>query len=328
MAGLRYKILNALAQTKGFVSGQQLAESCGVSRTAVWKHIQALRSAGYQIESTTNRGYRLVETETWHPQRLPEMVSGEVGSVVMRLQTTTSTNQVAKAAARQGAPHGTVVVADEQQGGRGRRGRTWSSPQGGIWVSIILRPRLLLQEVPLITLLAAVATCEAIREITQLPCKIKWPNDIVINGRKLAGILTELAAEQEAVEFCVVGIGINANVELSQLPSDLENTATTLLAECSGRIDRQLLLTAVCDGIDTWLHRVETSDWTDLLLAWRQLNATLNRRVIIYPAADDRLAFTGVAVDIDQYGALLVQKDDGAITRVTAGDVSIRNTGG
>jgi BirA family biotin operon repressor/biotin-[acetyl-CoA-carboxylase] ligase len=323
---MKQEILRILSFNKGnFVSGEEISEKLKVSRTAIWKHINALREDGYIIESQTRLGYRLVKKPDL---LLPEEIrlnlnSRIIGSEVKYYSKIDSTNTEAKKLAQMGEKEGTVVIAEEQTGGRGRKGRAWNSPFGmGIWVSIILRPQISPVEAPGLTLVAAVAAAKAVRNVTGLPVKIKWPNDLMLNSKKVGGILTELSAEIEVVNFIVVGIGINVNNE--SFPEELREIATSLKIEQAGKekLDRVQLLCELLHRFEEGYSAFITGRQKEILKQWKGLSDTLGSIVrVIGPSS----IIEGRAVDLDETGALLVEKEDGSVERVISGDVSLRS---
>ncbi|MBI2917847.1 MAG: biotin--[acetyl-CoA-carboxylase] ligase [Chloroflexi bacterium] len=309
-----------LAASGGHLSGQEISRRLDMSRTAIWKHVQSLRRAGYLIESSPRLGYRLLA----RPDRLlpAEVHSGLRAQVLGRdlhhLETATSTQEVASRMARAGAPEGTVVVAEEQTAARGRLGRHYFTPRGGIWFSAVLRPPLIPQEVPLISLLAGIAVAEAVAEETGLPVQLKWPNDVLIRGRKAVGILTELAAEAEAVAFILCGIGINVNQRAADFPEPLRATATSLREELGREVPRASLFRCVLEKLDRYYQSFLQQGPAPVLEVWRRLPNILGERVRV---ATGKESLEGVALGLDRDGALLLQLADGSLNRVLAGDV-------
>ena len=235
--------------------------------------------------------------------------------------TIASTSNEAKRWAADGAPEGAIVICEEQTGGRGRLSRSWFSPaMQGIWFSLVLRPSFAPQEAPKCTLLAAVAICRAIREVTGVKCGIKWPNDILCSGRKLVGILTEMSAEMDAINYVVIGIGINVNVERQAFPVELRENATSLAEEAGSSISRLSLLLKVLQEMEAWYDISQEKGFAAVLAEWRNLSVTLGNRVFV--VAPDK-SFEGIAEDIDSDGALRVRIGS-RVERVLAGDVSIR----
>jgi len=310
-------ILEYLKRTDTYVSGEELSQRLKISRTAIWKHIQELRENGYEIVAVPNLGYRLVSI----PDRLfAEEISFELetksfGKKIYYYQTLNSTMDVAFEIALKGAEEGTLVVAEAQSKGRGRLNRQWVSPKyKGIYLSLILRPKLLPQETPLLTLLAGVAVCEAIKEQTGISANIKWPNDILINEKKIGGILTELNAEIDTVHFVIVGIGLNVNTDKSLLPSG----ATSLKEETAKEYNRADLLRKILKKMEINYHIFKKQGPYATLEKWRALSSTLGQRIKVICQKEH---IEGEALDIDIDGGLLVRKDSGFIEKIMAGDV-------
>jgi BirA family transcriptional regulator, biotin operon repressor / biotin---[acetyl-CoA-carboxylase] ligase len=304
-----------------FVSGEAISDKLGLSRAAVWKHVNALRAQGYRIDAVPARGYRLVEI----PDRLgplelrPLLDTHHLGRELHWFAEVGSTNDAAKALAEDGALHGAVVVAEAQTAGRGRLGRGWSSPPGkNLYLSAVLRPDLPPSRAPELTLLASVALCEAVRG-AGVAASIKWPNDLLAGGRKLAGILTEMAAEQDLVHWMVVGVGVNVNAAGEDFPEELRPTATSLLLERGTPVPRALFAAAFLTALEAWLDRHAAEGFAPVRAAWREMSSTLGREVRVRTASED---LTGVAEDIDAQGALLVRTAAG-LERVLAGDVEM-----
>jgi len=301
----RHAILEAIAD--GPVSGPELADDLDISRAAVWKHIETLRKSGFEIESDAS-GYELTEITAYDG---PTVEYGlEAPFSVEYHDSIESTNDRARERATDGESD-VAVLADEQVGGRGRLEREWSAPSGGIWVSIISRPEITPASAPLYTLAASVATANAARE-AGVDARIKWPNDVVVpvgeDGayRKLAGILTEMEGETDRIEWLIVGIGINANIDAAALPDG----ATTIREEV-GDVDRRLFVQRLLEAFDN--HR---RDLEGVVPAWRELALTLGQRVRIDRPEGE---LVGEAVDVTESGALALETDDGRET-VAAGD--------
>lgn len=312
------KILNIFRSTNGeFVSGEEVSEKLGISRAAVWKHIEQLRKDGYEITGEPHVGYRLVGT----PDKLiPEEVSHKLGTKVIgrkiySYESTDSTNDVAHRLAQSGSPEGTAVFSEGQSKGRGRMGRHWVSPKGkGIYFSFILRPDVSPAEAPKITLTSAVAVALAIRKVTHLGALIKWPNDILVNNRKAVGILTEMSAEVNTVRYIVLGIGINVNTSKSELPKE----ATSLKAESGEEVPRVELAQEVLRELDRQYRVFNDKGFDKIIYEWKGLSHTLGEEVRI---ACQHRKIEGTAVDLDSSGALVVRLDNGFTEHVTAGDV-------
>lgn len=321
---MRSQILNLLKQAgDNFLSGEYLAETLNVSRTAIWKHIKALRDSGYDIESVPRNGYRLLYS--------PDLLSAEevknslstkiLGSDIKYFTTTDSTNNQAKKLALSGAVDGTIVISEEQGGGRGRLSRSFFCPKyKGIWFSVILRPDFLPQEAPKCTLLAAVAVTKAIYDVTGVKVGIKWPNDILYNGKKLVGILTEMSAEMECINYIVIGIGIDVNISVEEMPEDIRDIATSLSQITGKEVSRLKLLNKLLYHLEQLYIMAQKQNFAPILDEWRKYSITLNQEIKVI--SGNNVTY-GKAVDIDDDGALLV-KINGQIKRVLAGDVSIR----
>jgi len=303
-----------------YVSGEALSGKLGLSRTAVWKVVNALRRHGYHIEAVPSRGYRLQET----PDRLtplevlPLQETHDLGRTLHAFDAVDSTNVVAFRLAMEGAEHGELVVAEQQTQGRGRRGRSWSSPGHlNLYCSFVLRPELPPQRAPELTLLAAVAVAESLRA-ADVPADIKWPNDLLVGGRKVAGILTELSADPDRVHFVIVGIGVNLNVRREDFPPELAETATSVL-EVTGRpVLRAAFAAGLARRLEDWLDLHAAQGFRPVRERWRALSATLGQEVLV---TSERREIRGVAIDVDEDGALRIRTGDGTEERVLAGDV-------
>lgn len=303
----------------GLVSGEAISDKLGLSRAAVWKHVQALRARGYRIDAVPARGYRLREI----PDRLtplelrPLLATRELGQVLHCFEEVASTSDVAKALAEDGAAHGEVVIAERQTAGRGRRGRTWVSPPGkNLYLSVVLRPELPARRAPEVTLVASVALCEVVRE-AGVAAEIRWPNDLLARGRKLAGILTELAADPDHVQWVVLGIGVNLNAGPEDFPRELRDHATSLAAERGQPAPRALFTASLLARLEEWLERHRAEGFPPVREAWRARSGTLGRPVRVSAEGRD---VEGVAEDIDETGALLLRVGK-VLTRVVAGDL-------
>ncbi len=312
---------------ENFISGESIAGELGISRTAVWKHIQALRDSGYEILSRERRGYKLKDApDLLLPSEIQIGLDTEiVGKEMNYYPSVDSTNRVAKKLAYHGAADGAIVVAEEQTGGKGRLDRNFFSPRGkGIWFSVILRPNFLPKDAPKCTLMAAVAVAEAMTRFKFKP-EIKWPNDIMHDGRKLVGILTEMTGEIAKISYMVIGIGINVNISRDEFPEDLRGIATSLCEMNGGEeLSRVYLLRAVLEEFDKFYREVTASGFDKVLARWKKYNFTLGKNVRVISASDGSF-FTGKAIDLNHDGALVVETANGLQT-VYAGDVSIRQT--
>jgi BirA family transcriptional regulator, biotin operon repressor / biotin---[acetyl-CoA-carboxylase] ligase len=316
------EILNCLRANGGYVSGEELCGQLNVSRTAIWKNINTLRDCGYEIESATNRGYKLVSCPD--AIRKEEIEFGLNTAILAKkiycYNSIDSTNEEAKRQAVGGAPNGSLFIAEQQSGGKGRLGRTWTSPAGtGLWFSVLLRPELIPSQVTIVTLLAGLAVCNGIRTYTDCPAMIKWPNDVVIGNRKVCGILTEMAAEIDRIEYLAVGIGVNVNIP--SFPEELRIKATSLLLETGETVFRIGLLQEILLAFETLLKEDQTSGNDASLNDYKNLCVSLNRKVGF---TRNNQPFSGTAVDISQDGELIVQCDDGSRIPVSSGEVTVQ----
>jgi BirA family biotin operon repressor/biotin-[acetyl-CoA-carboxylase] ligase len=308
----------------GFVSGELISRELKVSRTAVWKHINGLREAGYKIEAIPSRGYHLLSS----PDILSlDEVQGtlnttRIGRQLVCLAETASTNADAFRLAESGAEEGTVVIADAQSGGKGRRGRVWSSPAGvNLYCSVVLRPEILPHEAPQLTFLSAVAVARAIELTTALQPEIKWPNDLLIKGRKVAGLLNEMSAETDRVNFVILGIGVNLNMIQAQFPTDLRTPATSLFLEQGGLVNRVQFAAAMLSELDRLYTDFLRQGFGPVRDEWQQRCNANGREVIVSEAEVETVR--GMFHGIDGDGAMLVRFSDGTVERILSGDVRV-----
>jgi len=304
------------------VSGETLSQSLRMSRTAVWKHVCALRTAGYRIDSSPRKGYLLREIpDLLLPQELQEgLQTALIGQGDIRFfPRTDSTNRQAKALAAAGAPEGTVVIAEEQSAGRGRRGRAWfSPPRTGIYMSLILRPDIPPQEAPRFALLAAAAVAAAVRETTSLEVMIKWPNDILAGGRKMGGILTEASMEMDRVEYLVIGVGLNVNLNRREFPPELQSIATSIREETGRPAGRILLTKRLLESLESTYHEYRREGFAPILKRWQDFTEMLGREVAV--EVRGRM-LTGEVAAFDADGALVLRTPGGEALRLFFGDV-------
>jgi BirA family biotin operon repressor/biotin-[acetyl-CoA-carboxylase] ligase len=315
---MQEKILHFLKKKPDYVSGEEIGHHLGLSRQALWKHIQELKEKGYEIIAVPHLGYQLI---TCPDRLLPREVSYHLNTKVMGkriyyFEVVSTTMDIAWELGIKGLPEGTLILAEAQTRGRGRLGREWFSPKyKGIYLSLILKPQIPPNQASIFTLLAAVSICEAIKEITVLDAQIKWPNDILIHNKKLGGILTELNAEMDEIHFVIIGIGLNVNNDKKTLISG----ATSLKSEKKENINRIELLQAILHKIEANYLIFQKKGSPLILEKWRDYNITLGRRVKIF---SHRQHIEGEAIDIDSDGGLLLRKDSGLTQKITAGDVS------
>jgi len=324
----KQQLLIHLKECKGtWISGESLAHRMTISRTAIWKHIRTLREEGYVIESSQKKGYLLRQSsDLLLAHEIQEGLNTSVFGKrdIQYFRHTDSTNNRAKLFASEGAPEGTLVVAEEQTRGRGRRGRTWFSPPGeGIYASIILRPSISPNEAPKLTLMASVAAAETLLSMTSLAINIKWPNDIIINGRKIAGILTEISTEMERIDYVVIGVGINVNTPRKSLPPDIEDTATSVLMETGNLFPRISLLRAYLEWLEIYYTTFMTRGFEPVMKRWKHLAGIIGRQISV--DLIDRVR-TGEVIDVDKDGFLILREHDGTLERIISGDVTLINT--
>lgn len=308
----------------GYASGQWLAKKAGISRSAVWKQVRKLRRCGYPIESLHGSGYRLAgSTEYPVPWELEWLVRTRfVGkSAIVYRDSAGSTQDIAISLANKENAHGAVVIAEQQSGGRGRMKRKWVSPRGGIWVSVVLKPDIPTAASTMLPFVAAIAVCEAIRVVTGLKATLKWPNDVMVNGKKVAGILLDLSAEAETVNYAVIGIGINANIDTSKIRIDREGRpAITSLKEELGQDVNRLQLTAIMLEMLEHFYLVLEGQGALLVIAeWRKRSDMLGRNVTVVQQGKEH---RGVATDINDDGSLQVKTSRGEIS-VVSGDILV-----
>lgn len=319
---MQKKILDILLNADDFISGQEISEKLGVSRQAVWKSINALKEKGYEIQSVTNRGYRLVSSPNYlNESSLKSLLHNKIiGKNLIVLDSVNSTNDYLKKLGNEGCENGTVVAAREQTRGKGRLGRTWQSKKDdGIAFSVLLRPNVAPSEISAITPLAGLAVCKAIREYTKLDCVIKWPNDIIIGRKKLVGILTEMSAELDAVEYVITGIGIN--VDHTSFPEEIAFKATSLLLETGRHIDKNEFLACVLEHLENEFVKNNLELTPTALSEYTDLCATVGRSVT-FQRGTRRIS--GMAVGVSEHGELKVMMSDGTISLVNSGEVTVQ----
>jgi BirA family biotin operon repressor/biotin-[acetyl-CoA-carboxylase] ligase len=318
------KILNILRKNpETYVSGEELCKLADVSRAAIWKHIEKLREEGYEIDAVPHLGYKLssapdvlIPSEIkWH------LKTKVIGREVVAYKKIDSTNDTAYELAEKGVKEGMVIVAEEQVKGKGRHGRAWiSPPKGGVYLSVILRPTIAPSEIPKITLLAAVAVAQALRRMCGLDVSIKWPNDILMDGRKLCGILTEMKAEQDRVDFLVVGIGINVATPIRSLPKGASSIKEELAKSGRGAEDvsRVELTRKILEEFEKYYMILEKEGFAPIIDAWKSLSAMLGSRIKVIL---QNRTFEGNAHTIDPDGCLVVRLDSGVLEKVSSGDI-------
>ena len=323
---MKAEILATLRETDGYVSGQELCERFGVSRTAVWKAINRLKSEGYEIQAVQNRGYRIIST----PDILSEnelksiLKTSWLGSTIYYEPVMESTNTKAMQLAEEGAPHGSLIVTDRQKNGRGRRGRKWETPPGSaIAMSFLLRPELRPENASMLTLVTAMAVVRGIEDICDLKVGIKWPNDIIVGNKKVCGILTEMSAQIDYINHIVIGIGINVQVE--EFPEEIQDMATSLVKEAGKQINRAALIERICEYFEAYYERfIQTEDLSAIASEYNAHLINLNQSVKVL---DPKNPYEGKARGITPRGELVVDTWKSR-KLVSSGEVSVRGVYG
>ena len=323
MESNKTKILKILRNTDGYLSGQELCEQLGISRTAVWKYMKQLKEEGYEIKSVHNKAYCLMEVPVvlGESEIKSRMETQSVGQRVYFYEKIDSTNTQAKRLAEEDAPSGTLVVSDCQVKGKGRRGRVWTSPKGeAIYMTILLRPQIRPDRASMVTLVMGLSVVQAIRNVLGLETSIKWPNDVVLNRKKLVGILTEMSAQMDYIEYLVIGTGINAN--MTAFSEELKDKATSLRMEMGRPVNRAALIAESMKCFEKNYEIFEkTQDLSGLMEDYQAVLANLNQPVRVLEPGHE---YSGIARGINEKGELLVEREDGTVTAVYSGEVSVR----
>lgn len=323
---MREKVINMLLDNGlEFISGEEMSKSLGISRTAVWKHINALKEQGYDIESVNRKGYRLKESPNDVLSKeniLHELKTDFIGKDIIHFDTIDSTNNYAKTIANDKLD-GTIIISEEQLGGRGRLGKKWHSKKyDGIWMSMILKPDVSPMDAPFITLIAGASIVKALNNLG-IKASIKWPNDIIINGKKVCGILTELSAEIERINYIVLGIGIN--VKTLEFPEDISNIATSIHKEGydTSRVD--IIRNIIFEFEKVYIEYIKNNDKSETLDICRNYSAIIGNDV--YTIRNNKKEKVK-CIDINKDGNLVVEDENGNIKEIMSGEVSIRGEHG
>jgi BirA family biotin operon repressor/biotin-[acetyl-CoA-carboxylase] ligase len=317
-----FRVLEILERATGPLSGEAISTEMGMTRSAVWKHINELRMMGYDISSSQKDGYRLTRTSNkLLPYEIHKKLRTQVIGKKMRyIENTPSTIWIGKQLTSEGdveKMHGMVIIAEEQTGGVGRMGRAWVSPSGGIWITIVLKPNVPVDHIFMITMAGSIAVARAIRKEFDIGALIKWPNDVFIGNKKVAGLLLELSAEADVVHHCLLSIGIDVNVPISNFSPELQDRITSISAEMGHEVDRASFLARILKEFESRYLLVESGEYDAIIQEWKSISCTLENRVQIRTLKN---SFEGDAVDIDEYGALIIRKENGKLERVIAGD--------
>lgn len=319
------KLLAGLKQEEGrWVSGELLSNRLGVSRAAVSKHVRKLKADGYIIESSPRKGYVLQKmSDRLLPAEIQEGLDTKIFGTreILYLRETDSTNTRAKALAAAGAPEGTMVVAETQTQGRGRKKRTWFSPLGqGIYASLILRPAIPPSEAPRITLMTAVAIAEAFLALGHSEIRIKWPNDILMNGKKIAGVLTEISTEMDTIDYIMVGLGINVNTPLESFDETLKSQATSIFIETGKEFPRIRLVRAYLQWFEKCYARFHETGFAPIIQRWKELTDLIGQRVMVDVIGR---RYHGSVSDVDGDGVLILKDDQDRLHRIFSGDLTV-----
>jgi len=321
---IRDELLIELKNATDWKSGEQLSRQMSMTRSAVWKHMVKLKEEGYNIESSPKKGYRLADDDLIIPSEFRKALRGDlfIPSEIVFLRNTVSTNVEARRLAENGAPEGTLVIAEAQDSGKGRRGRQWFSPAGlGLYFSFILRPGMAPAEAARLTLLMSVSAAEVINDKTGLPVRIKWPNDILINGKKAAGILAEISTELDSINYMIIGVGVNVNIPHSSssgFPAELKKTATSVLIETGRKFSRAALLKCILMDFEHRYSAALQDGFQSALRRWRELSGIIGKKIKIETAGG---TITGTVVELDRDGALVLRDNEGTLRRFLSGDI-------
>lgn len=324
---MKNEILRMLKDSgEEFLSGEKISEEFGVTRAAIWKNMNALKEEGYDIESVPRKGYRIISSpDILTLAEIENSLHTEyIGRNLYYFDSITSTNVKAKEIALD-EPEGTVVISEEQTRGIGRLGRSWISPKKkGIWLSIILKPEVEPMNVSKIALVGAAAVNKALKDMG-INSQIKWPNDIVVNGKKVCGILTEMSCELNMVNYVVMGIGINVNLDKTDIPGDLQDKATSLKEATKEEVDRKILLANILNNFEELYKDFKIGDISNTIEICRENSVLLDEEVRIIRGKETRI---GKALDINSEGELVVQFENNVVENIFSGEVSLRGIDG
>lgn len=319
----KLKIANMLYGAQDYISGEELAKGLGISRTAVWKQIRELKNEDFIIEAKPRLGYKIVS----YPDKLLPIIvekglrTSVIGRNIYYYQTLDSTNSLAKSLAQEGVVEGSLVIAEEQVGGRGRCGRRWVSPKEvNILASIILRPNILPHQIPQLAILGAVSVADSIRKMTGIEAELRWPNEILLANKRVGGILTEFSAELDRVDFVILGIGINVNFDLSEFP-ELAGEATSLGMETGVKVSRVELLRILLEQIENNYRLLTEGKFYRIWQRWNTLCWGLGKWVQVVSAGGKQ---SGILRGMDDSGCLIIAKVDGERRIAMSGDVSLK----
>ncbi|MFB1049332.1 biotin--[acetyl-CoA-carboxylase] ligase [Paraliobacillus sp. JSM ZJ581] len=322
MSSTRERIIALLAaNNESYVSGQAISDQLKISRTAVWKQMKVLKQDGYLIEAIPNKGYRIIST----PNKLSEntlqwgLQTKWLGKSINFYDEIDSTQTKANHLAQQGCKHGTVVIANSQQAGRGRMNRAWhSNNEDGIWMSMVLRPTILPAHAPQFTLLTGTVLVDILSEKTGIPIKIKWPNDLFVGDKKVAGILTEMQAEQDQIHYLVIGIGINVNQYTKQLPAEIRTKATSLREATGNWFSKIELIQSILYAFETAYERHQEIGFSEIKRNWEKRGYKMNQNVTYHSG---NIQSEGIIKGINENGALLIESNDNEIITLYSAEI-------
>ncbi|MCK4738930.1 MAG: biotin--[acetyl-CoA-carboxylase] ligase [Deltaproteobacteria bacterium] len=297
-----------------------MSETLAVTRSAVWKHVSSLREAGYNITARPNKGYSLSEPLPFNAFEVSsKLKTSKIANNLLYFKELDSTNTKALQLAKEGATEGTTLIAETQSGGKGRLGKDWHSPPGvNIYTSIILRPKIAPQKAQSLTLMAAIAVAKTIEEFSPIKPSVKWPNDILVEGKKIAGILTEMSSETEQINHIALGIGINVNMKDQDFPNDICKTATSLAVLKGEKIDRAEVARALYSNVEKWYKVFLDTDLSSIIDTWLNYFTSKGKKICVSGTPPTE----GICMGIDSDGALLIKNDDGTTKRVLSGEIT------
>lgn len=315
-------VLNKLLSANGqAISGQDIADELEVSRTAIWKCVKELEEEGYSIESIRKKGYVLHDSpDVLHEAHItPYLKTEQYGRNLIIFDEVESTQKIAHDEAQQEVPNGTLVIADSQTGGRGRLARTWYSARGkGIWMSLIARPHLSIEQAPQLTLVTAVAIIHTLKEVTGLEAQIKWPNDILLNGKKITGILTELQADPDRIQAVIIGIGMNVNQQETDFEDEITSIATSLRIESGKKWERAEIIGELMNQLEKYVHMYETHGFSPIKMLWESYSVTIGKKLTARMVNE---TLRGEAIGISENGLLQLKLRDGSIRSIYSADI-------
>ncbi len=317
------EIVRLLKDRDDFISGAEMANILKITRAAIWKRITLLRKKGYTIQASPARGYRLIKSPELSMEEIKISLPAslrKIGSQLRIFDSVVSTNKVAAEFAAKDYPDGTVIISDTQTGGKGRLGRLWlSPPEKNVYMSIIMRPDILPKDATILTIMSSVACASAIRNLTSIPVTIKWPNDMLVSNKKLGGILTEIKSDMDRIHYAVVGIGININMDISDMPDELKTISTSIKNETGEAWARSQVAVSIIKELDKWYDILSKMGKKPIIDEWLQLSATIGQKVKI--TIGDTI-LTGIAEGIDEEGMLILKLPDNSFKKISAGDLT------